>query len=38
MVPESLAGLKRRLLPYLLRSLDGLPMPLARTLKRRIAP
>ena len=38
MVPPSLAGLKLRLLPYLLRSLDRLPMPLARALKRKVAP
>ena len=38
MVPEALSGLRRRLLPWLLRSLPTLPPPLARTLKRRLAP
>lgn len=37
-VPESLGGAKRRVLPWLLRSLPNLPLPLARTLKRKIAP
>ena len=38
LVPESLSGAKRRLLPWLLRSLPHLPPSLARTLKRKIAP
>jgi acetolactate synthase-1/2/3 large subunit len=38
MVPEALSGLRRRLLPWLLRSLPSLPPPMARSLKRRIAP
>lgn len=38
LVPESLSGAKRRVLPWLLRSLPGLPQPLAQALKRRIAP
>ena len=38
LVPESLAGPKRKLLPWLLRSLPSLPAPVARALKRRIAP
>ncbi|GAA4408347.1 acetolactate synthase large subunit [Quisquiliibacterium transsilvanicum] len=38
MVPQSLSGLKRRLLPWLLRSLPGLPPAVARALKRKIAP
>lgn len=38
MVPESLSGLKRRLLPWLLRSLPDLPQPLAQALKKKIAP
>jgi acetolactate synthase-1/2/3 large subunit len=38
MVPESLSGLKRRILPWLLRSLPSLPPGVARTLKRKIAP
>lgn len=37
-VPESLSGLKRRLLPWLLRTLPRLPQPLARTVKRALAP
>lgn len=38
MVPESLAGAKRKVLPWLLKSLPSLPPPVARALKRRIAP
>jgi acetolactate synthase-1/2/3 large subunit len=38
MVPQSLGGLKRRVLPWLLRSLPSLPQPVARALKRKIAP
>ncbi|MBX3689214.1 acetolactate synthase large subunit [Dokdonella sp.] len=38
MVPESLGKAKRRLLPWLLRSLPRLPRSLQRTLKARIAP
>ncbi len=38
MVPPSLAGLKLKLLPHILGSLDGLPRPVARFLKRKIAP
>lgn len=38
MVPESLNGVKRKVLPWLLRSLPSLPQPAARALKRRIAP
>ena len=38
LVPEALAGARRRVLPWLLRSLPGLPQPVARSLKRRIAP
>lgn len=37
-VPESLSGVKRKMLPWLLRSLPHLPSSLARTLKRKIAP
>jgi acetolactate synthase-1/2/3 large subunit len=37
-VPESLSGAKRKVLPWLLRSLPNLPPGLARALKRRIAP
>jgi acetolactate synthase-1/2/3 large subunit len=38
LVPESLSGAKRRVLPWLLRSLPSLPQPLAQALKRKIAP
>jgi acetolactate synthase-1/2/3 large subunit len=38
MVPESLSGMKRKILPLLLRSLPNLPKPVARALKRKIAP
>ena len=37
-VPESLNGVKRKVLPWLLRSLPSLPLPLTRALKRKIAP
>ncbi len=37
-VPESLSGAKRKLLPWLLRSLPKLPQPVAQALKRKIAP
>lgn len=37
-VPPSLSGLKLRLLPHLLQSLGQLPLPVARALKRAIAP
>ena len=37
-VPQSLSGLKRRLLPWLLRSMGSLPLPVAQALKRKIAP
>jgi len=37
-VPESLSGAKRRVLPLLLRSLPKLPAPIARALKRKLAP
>jgi acetolactate synthase-1/2/3 large subunit len=37
-VPPSLAGLKLRVLPHLLQSLANLPQPIARALKRKIAP
>lgn len=38
LVPESLSGAKRRVLPWLLKSLPNLPRPLAQALKRKIAP
>ena len=37
-IPESLSGAKRRILPWLLRSVPNLPTPLARALKRKLAP
>ncbi|HWS28005.1 MAG TPA: acetolactate synthase large subunit, partial [Xanthomonadales bacterium] len=37
-VPESLSGAKRRALPWVLGSLPRLPAPLARALKRKLAP
>ena len=37
-VPPTLAGLKLRILPSLLESLANLPQPIARALKRKIAP
>ncbi len=38
LVPESLAGARRRVLPWLLRALPGLPPAVAQALKRKIAP
>lgn len=38
LVPPTLAGLKLRVLPHLLQSLANLPQPIARVLKRKIAP
>jgi acetolactate synthase-1/2/3 large subunit len=38
MVPESLSGAKRRLLPWMLRAMPRLPPAVARALKRKIAP
>ncbi|MBE0487314.1 acetolactate synthase large subunit [Marinobacter sp.] len=37
-VPESLNGVKRKVLPWLLRTLPSLPQPLSKALKRKIAP
>lgn len=37
-VPSVFSGLKLRVLPYLLRSLGTLPEPVARALKRKLAP
>ncbi|MFO1118173.1 MAG: acetolactate synthase large subunit [Beijerinckiaceae bacterium] len=37
-VPPTLAGVKLKLLPHLLGSLDKMPQPLAHMLKRKIAP
>jgi acetolactate synthase-1/2/3 large subunit len=38
MVPPALSGLKLKLLPHLLGSLDRMPLPMARMLKRKLAP
>ena len=38
LVPESLAGAKRKVLPWVLKSLPSLPQPVAQALKRKIAP
>ena len=38
MVPESLNGVKRKVLPWVLKSLPSLPLPLTRALKKKIAP
>lgn len=38
MVPESLSGVKRKVLPWVLKSLPKLPLPLTRSLKKKIAP
>ncbi len=37
-VPSAFSGLRLRLLPHLLSSLNGLPRPLAQAVKRRVAP
>ncbi|HJV69504.1 acetolactate synthase large subunit [Ideonella sp.] len=37
-VPSAFTGLKLRLLPALLKSLDSLPQPVARAIKRKVAP
>ncbi|QEA13388.1 acetolactate synthase large subunit [Comamonas flocculans] len=38
LVPESLAGAKRRVLPWMLRALPSLPPAVALAIKRKIAP
>ena len=38
MVPESLNGVKRKILPWILRSLPNLPLSVTRVLKKKIAP
>ena len=38
MVPESLGGAKRRILPWMLRSLPSLPPVLAHAIRRKVAP
>ena len=37
-VPESLNGIKRKILPWVLRSLPNLPLSVTRALKRKMAP
>jgi acetolactate synthase-1/2/3 large subunit len=37
-VPSAISGLKLRLLPHVLGSLGGLPAPLGRAIKRKLAP
>lgn len=37
-VPNSLSGLKLRLLPHVLSSLESLPQPIARAVKKAVAP
>jgi acetolactate synthase-1/2/3 large subunit len=37
-VPESLGGAKRKVLPYLLRAMPNLPQSVAAALKRKLAP
>ncbi len=37
-IPESLNRTKRRILPWLLRSIPRMPRPMARALKRKLAP
>jgi acetolactate synthase-1/2/3 large subunit len=38
LIPESLSGAKRRILPWMLRALPNLPRPVAIALKRKLAP
>jgi acetolactate synthase-1/2/3 large subunit len=38
MIPESLSGVKRRVLPWMLRALPGLPLSVTRALKKKLAP
>ncbi len=38
MIPESLSGTKRRILPWMLRALPSLPLSVSRALKRKLAP
>ena len=37
-MPNAFAGLKLKLLPHVLSSLASLPQPIARALKRKVAP
>ncbi len=38
MIPESLSGVKRRILPWMLRALPSLPLSVTKALKRKLAP
>lgn len=38
MVPEAIGGTKRKLLPWVLKSLPSLPLPAARALKKKLVP
>ena len=38
MIPESLSGVKRRVLPWMLRALPSLPLSVTRALKKKLAP
>ncbi|WP_416398600.1 acetolactate synthase large subunit [Allohahella sp. A8] len=38
MIPESLSGMKRKILPWMLRALPSLPLPVTRALKKKLAP
>jgi acetolactate synthase-1/2/3 large subunit len=38
MVPEAVNGMKRKVLPWVLRSLPHLPLAVTRLLKKKIAP
>ena len=38
MVPEAIVGAKRKLLPWVLKSLPSLPLPAARALKKKLVP
>ena len=38
MTPESLSGMKRRILPWMLRALPNLPLSVNKALKRKLAP
>ncbi|MDP5209362.1 acetolactate synthase large subunit [Microbulbifer sp. 2205BS26-8] len=37
-IPESLNGVKRKVLPWLLKTLPNIPRPLSKALKKKIAP
>lgn len=37
-IPESLSGVKRRILPWMLRALPSLPLSVTKALKRKLAP